>query len=466
MTGTVAELPIHVLRGDVIAVVAATFIASLGVAALALYTLRKRSADMTPLAFSAFALLYAIRLAAATRTFRTAVGAPGGPWGYIDAGLTYVILPVGAWMGESLLGRGWRGSLRMVRSIALIVAPLGIAGMFVTGRPEWLMLLNNVLVLSMLGAIGATVLPRSLDVSTMIVRVGVIVAAAFILAENLRSIGVVRWPAGIEFIGIVAFVSSIAFAVADRFLRTEGRLAAVDRELATARRIQQAILPARVPEFQRFRLDVRYLPMTEVAGDFYDFLNVTGPNGTVLVADVSGHGVPAALIASMVKVAAASHGGRAGDPGALLSAVSRTLEGQLGGQFVTAMCVHLDGERGEIAYAGAGHPPLLHWRAAEQRLEILNGDGPLIGLVPSQYASRTVPVQRGDRLLVYTDGVLEAANHGGAFFGDERFHAVIAQNATKSGTELGRAIVDDMMHWCDNPAGCGDDVTLAVIEVQ
>ena len=96
----------------------------------------------------------------------------------------------------------------------------------------------------------------------------------------------------------------------------------------------------------------------------------------------------------------------------------------------------------------------------------MNSDGPLIGLVPSQYASKTVHVQRGDRLLVYTDGVLEAANQSGAFFGDERFHLVIAQNATKSSAELGRAIVDEMRHWCQNAAGFADDVTLAVIEVQ
>jgi sigma-B regulation protein RsbU (phosphoserine phosphatase) len=338
--------------------------------------------------------------------------------------------------------------------------------MFATGRPEWLMLVNNFLVLTMIGAIGATVVGHTRDASTVLVRAGVFLAAAFMLAENLRNIGILRWPAGIEFIGIVAFVSSMAFAVADRFLRKEGRLAAVDRELATAQRIQQAILPAHVPELQRFRLDVRYLPMTEVAGDFYDFLNVTGSHGTVLVADVSGHGVPAALIASMVKVAAASHGGSAADPGALLSAVSRTLDGQLGGQFLTAMCVHLDGQRGEITYAGAGHPPMLHWRAAEQKLEVLNSDGLLIGLLPSEYTSRTAPVQRGDRILVYTDGVLEATNKDGAFFGDTCFQATIAQNAAKSSAELGGAIIEEMVRWAGVPAGFADDVTLVVIEVQ
>src|SRR5215203_5950163 len=274
------ELSTQLLRGDVIAIVGATFIASLGVAALALYALRRRSADVTPLAFAAFALIYATRLGIATRTVQAALSETGGPWGYIDAGLTYTILPAGAWMGRSLLGPGWRGSLRTVFLIAVVVAPVGIAGMFVTGRPEWLMLVNNILVLVMIGTIGATVLRQAPDTSTVFVRAGVTMAAAFILAENLRSLGLLRWPKGIEFIGIVAFVSSVAFAVADRFLRTEGRLAAVERELATARRIQQAILPERVPELHRFRLDVRYLPMTAVAGDFYDFLDVTGACGT------------------------------------------------------------------------------------------------------------------------------------------------------------------------------------------
>jgi len=460
------ELPIQILRGDFIAIVAATFIASLGIAALALYALRKRAADVTPLAFAAFAIMYALRLAISTRTIQAVLSPSGGPWGYIDAGLTYAILPAGASMGESLLGGGWRGSLRILRAIAVIVAPVEIAGMFATGHPEWLMLLNNVLVLAMIGSIGATAIRQAPDASTVFVRVGVITAAAFIVAENLRAVGVLRWPKGIEFIVILAFVSSIAFAVADRFLRTEGRLAAVDRELATARRIQQSILPERVPELQRFRLYVKYLPMTEVAGDFYDFLNVSGPRGTVLIADVSGHGVPAALIASMVKVAATSHGGGAADPGALLTGVSRTLHGQLGGQFLTAMCVHLDGERGDIAYAGAGHPPVLHWRAAEQKLDMLNSDGMLIGFVPSEYVSRTARVQSGDRLLIYTDGVLEATNKDGTFFGDEHFHQAIAQHAAKSGAELGRAILDDMIRWSGNPAGFADDVTLVVIEVQ
>jgi sigma-B regulation protein RsbU (phosphoserine phosphatase) len=460
------DLPVQTLRGDLVTVIAATFIATLGVAALALYALRRRATDLTALAFALFALMYAIRLAMATRTVQTGVSASGGSWRYVDAALTYAILPAGAWMGETLLGAGWRGSLRIVRTVAVIIAPVGIGGMFVTGHPDWLMLPNNVLVLAMLAAIGATLVRQAPDVSTWLIRAGVVAAGAFILAENLRVMGVLRWPAGIEFIGILAFVSSMAFAVADRFLRTEGRLAAVDRELTTARRIQQSILPDRVPQLQRFRLAVTYLPMTEVAGDFYDFLNVSASGATILMADVSGHGVPAALIASMVKVAAASSDADGPDPGAMLSAMSRKLDGQLGGQFFTAMCLHLDGERREIAYAGAGHPPLLHWRAAEQNLQMLPSEGLLIGLVPSHYTSQRAQVRSGDRLLVYTDGVVEATDKKGSFFGDERFHATIARHATKSCAELGGSILEEMIRWSGTPSGFDDDVTLIVVEVD
>jgi len=447
-----------VLRHDLAVIVAATFVASLGVAALALYALRRRSADIATLAFAAFALLYAIRLTVSTLTLRFVIGGEDAAWEYMEAALTYTILVPITWFAEGLLGRGWHDSLHRLRLAALVFAPIAIVGMFVALNPEWVMRTNNVLVLSLLGAMVLTVRARPVEPTAVlpVVRAGILIAVVFVVAENLRAIGVAPWPAGIEFIGVMIFMSALAVAVADRFLRTEGRLAAVERELATARRIQQAILPDRVPTLERFRIAVRYVPMTEVAGDFYDFLDVRGAHGTILVADVSGHGVPAALIASMVKVAAASHAEMANDPGRLMSALSLSLTGQLGGQFLTAMCIHLDGERGEVAYAGAGHPPALLWRASERRLE----------LMPSTYAFDRTPVKPGDRLLLYTDGVLEALNSGGDFFGDERFHAVVAEHASRSGADLGAAVLDEMARWAEHRLGFEDDVTLVVVEVQ
>jgi len=104
--------------------------------------------------------------------------------------------------------------------------------------------------------------------------------------------------------------------------------------------------------------------MTAVAGDFYWFIAVDPTRAGFLVADVSGHGVPAALIASMIKVAMQSVVPCADDPGAVLRGLERALSGQLRGQYVSAAYLWLDTESRKALYSAAGHPPLLRWRKA------------------------------------------------------------------------------------------------------
>jgi phosphoserine phosphatase RsbU/P len=461
------SISIAILRRDLAEIVAATFLGALGLAALALFAFRRRSSDTTLLAFCAFALMYSVRLLATTALVPYVIGGGEQAWVFFRSLLTYALLVPGVMFAEGLLGAGWHGSLRWVRRVTLVVAPAAILGMFVTGQPEWAMRVNSFVVLAFLAATALASLKRPTAplIGFAPARIGLSVMAVFVVAENLRGMGLLPWPQGIEFVGMTIFVASLALAVGDRFLRTEGRLAAVDRELATARRIQQAILPAGVPALERFAIDVQYLPMTEVAGDFYDFLDVDIARGTILVADVSGHGVPAALIASMVKIAAASHSATTSDPGDLLTALSETLHGRLGGQFLTAMCVRLDAEHRQVRYAGAGHPPILHWRAAEAALAELPSAGIMIGLLPSKYESAQAPLAPGDRLLIYTDGVLEASNAAGEMFGEGRFQTLVAEHASRPGAELARHIIDEMIRWCDRRTGFEDDVTLLVVDV-
>src|SRR5260370_23974341 len=134
--------------------------------------------------------------------------------------------------------------------------------------------------------------------------------------------------------------------------------------MEAARRIQSAILPRRVPQVDGLDIAVSYLPMTSVAGDFYDFLIVDEHRLGILVADVAGHGVPAALIASMVKVAITAQAAHAHDPGLVLSGLNQVLCSQMSGQFVTAAYVFVDSSARVARYAAAGHPPLLLCRNA------------------------------------------------------------------------------------------------------
>lgn len=109
-----------------------------------------------------------------------------------------------------------------------------------------------------------------------------------------------------EPIGFVIFLGALGYIALGRTLRREEKLITLESELELARKIQQSILPLRAPICSSFQVAARYLPMTDVAGDFYDCVVSDPERLAILVADVSGHGIPAALIASMVKLAAAS----------------------------------------------------------------------------------------------------------------------------------------------------------------
>src|SRR5438046_5862400 len=114
------------------------------------------------------------------------------------------------------------------------------------------------------------------------------------------------------------------------------QLLTIQKELETARQIQLSILPSAVPKIEGLDIAARYIPMTSVAGDFYDFIVVDEKRLGILIADVSGHGMPAALISSMLKIALAGQRSQAGDPAAVLSGLNDALYGKFQGHYVTA----------------------------------------------------------------------------------------------------------------------------------
>ena len=116
---------------------------------------------------------------------------------------------------------------------------------------------------------------------------------------------------------------------------------------------------AKIPKSNDLEIAARYMPMSEVAGDFYDFIVVDDKRLGALVADVSGHGMPAALISSMLKIALAAQSECASDPARVLSGLNEALCGKFKGHFVTAAYIFIDTEKKTITYAGAGHPPLV-----------------------------------------------------------------------------------------------------------
>jgi sigma-B regulation protein RsbU (phosphoserine phosphatase) len=222
-----------------------------------------------------------------------------------------------------------------------------------------------------------------------------------------------------------------------------------------------------MPSSPRVRIAARYLPMTAVAGDFYDCLVVDDHRMGILVADVSGHGVPAALIASMVKVAIAAQAPHADDPARVLTGMNETLCGKLQGQFVTAAYLYLDFADDRMRYAAAGHPPMLWRRAAERRVEEIEQNGMVLGFFAgAPYSATERAVAPGDRFLLYTDGFLEATNGTDEFYGADRLRASFDRAPSGDPETSVAAIVEELAAWSGRVgADQEDDLTAVCVDI-
>jgi serine phosphatase RsbU (regulator of sigma subunit) len=218
-----------------------------------------------------------------------------------------------------------------------------------------------------------------------------------------------------------------------------------------------------MPQVGGLAVAARYEPMTAVAGDFYDFLEIDGKRLGILVADVSGHGVPAALIASMVKVAIAAQKAQADRPAAVLAGMNETLAGRLGSQYVTAAYLFLDGEAGLMRYSAAGHPPLLRWRRDEAGAQEIEENGLPLGMMDvAEYRQLEQPLRAGDRFLLYTDGLVDATNGAGEFYTIERVKEAVAAGAGLATDRVADLVVARTRGWADEVAA--DDVTIVLVD--
>ena len=247
------------------------------------------------------------------------------------------------------------------------------------------------------------------------------------------------------------------------------QLVSINSELEMARKIQLAILPHETPKITGLEIAARFVPMGSVAGDFYDFIVVDEKHVGILIADATGHGLPAALIASMLQMALAAQFAHASSPSAVLAGLNHALCGKFTTHFVTAAYIFLDMERRIMKYGGAGHPPLLLWRASTRVAEELEKNGLVLGLfADASYDEIEATMQFGDRVVPYTDGILEASNPSGEMYGAERFKRFLESNCSTGTNEFSEALLDELSLWSGQPRGQGqqDDITFLTIDFK
>ncbi|MBI3395375.1 MAG: SpoIIE family protein phosphatase [Spirochaetia bacterium] len=235
------------------------------------------------------------------------------------------------------------------------------------------------------------------------------------------------------------------------------------KELHHARLIQENLLPASLPEVPGIRLSAVYEPMELVGGDLYDFVELKNKTLGIFVADVSGHGIPAAMIASLAKVILTLFGPEQTSPCELLGYLNDQLYGKTAGNFLTAWYGIYNPETRGLIYATAGHPAPILERNREGVFQ--TSKGPALGwLNQAIMKDTTITLERGDRLYIYSDGLTEAANSKGIMFEDQGLVASILRMADLPlGVTVNQAVSDAREF-----QGGGvfqDDVTLVGMEV-
>jgi phosphoserine phosphatase RsbU/P len=392
---------------------------------------------------------------------------PGRP--YVFGVITYlIILPALLFWLELSLGR-LRRLLQATILAAALVAMAGVSTIVITGSSAKFMFLNKVLgIWTLLLLVPAIAVPglarRFLVIESRVAAVGVVVFAIGAFYTNVWDFFDLHFNPFIEPIGFAAFILSIGYVAAERVFSDERRLLAIEDELAIAREIQNSILPSAVPEVERLKINAAYQPMTAVAGDFYEFVVANSKRAGFLVADVSGHGVPAALIAAMMKIAVKSVVSRAEDPAQVLGGLNHALSGELRGQYVSAAYLWLDTETGTAAYSAAGHPPLLRWR--DGKLEHFESNGLLFGVMPdSNYPVCNLALNSGDRFMLYTDGVTEPENAEGESFGEHKLEQVVRKNASEPPSVLSQELFSEIGRWQPSSLPQQDDMTLIIVDM-
>jgi len=217
------------------------------------------------------------------------------------------------------------------------------------------------------------------------------------------------------------------------------------REIDEARRIQESLLPKDLPQGKGFEVEAAYIPLEELGGDLYDVHLTESGKLSFLIADVTGHGLPAAFIGSMTKMAMSPQMPQ--------------------GRFVTMAAGLYDPSTGDFEFTRAGHPPAFALLRAENKVRELNAGGLAVGFLDdAEYEIESCNLAPGDAMVLITDGITEAQSRSLELFGNQRVSEVLLKTSTShSAKDILTELVNDFMQFTEGKI-IKDDVTIIVLK--
>ena len=280
---------------------------------------------------------------------------------------------------------------------------------------------------------------------------------------------------------LLALNAHLETKVQERTRELRAKNQQMEEELQMARELQIALLPQKFPtvpadvpaQDSALRFLSLYFPTGDVSGDFFNVFPIGEKAAGIFICDVMGHGVRSALITSMIRGLVEEHGQVAADPGELLTRVNRALSVILKQadttMFATCFYVVADVERAQLRFANAGHPSALHIQhgnGAAQKLQANARPGPAMGIFPTAiYATSSSSMKKGDRVMLFTDGLFEVEDASGTLFTEEQLHTTVTRYAALPAQEFFDRVINDVRQFSERKS-FDDDVCVVGMEVQ
>ena len=244
----------------------------------------------------------------------------------------------------------------------------------------------------------------------------------------------------------------------------------LQRELGDAAEVQACLLPRKIPEIPDYEVYPYYRSAKTVGGDYYDFFPVDQERLAIVIADVSGKGIPGAMVMASARALVRAFGPQCGNAADTLKMTNAHVAHDVRrGMFVTAMLAILNVGTREMSVCSAGHNPMVVYKHKTRQVGLLNPGGIALGFDRGPIFDRTLKesnmnLEPGDRIVMYTDGVVEAMNAEKEEFGEERFYKFVRDNAERPSREFVRALVWEL----DTHKGKAeqhDDITIITVRL-
>ena len=239
------------------------------------------------------------------------------------------------------------------------------------------------------------------------------------------------------------------------------------QDIQRAHEIQMAMLPEGNLSRDEIAISGYCHPAEDVGGDYYDYLPLEGNQLSLILADVMGHGFYAGLLVAMVKSCLHTQTRTDASPAAVMEAMNRTVFSSVqSGLLMTCCYLVFDFQKQTLNYTNAGHPFPYHYCRATDRMERLDSTDLLLGIPGFQdvhFTTLEMSMEPGDLLVLYSDGIPEAANSDEEEFGEERMAEILLENKDKSAEEIKDSVLDAVTRHCHGMAQA-DDITLVVAQ--